>query len=375
MSKKIPLFKVGMSTSAPSLVSKTLKSGYIGQGPKVEQFERMLKNYIGNDNLITTNSCTSSLHLALHMIKKMGVTTKDEILCPPLTCTATNWPVLANGFNIKWVDTDTRTLNMDLDDLENKITPRTRAVVIVHWGGYPVDLDRLDAILSDAERSWGFKPIVIEDAAHAYGSTYRGKRIGDHGNFTCFSFQAIKHLTTGDGGALTLPSNETYERAKLLRWYGIDRENNDRYEFNYDVPEYGFKFHMNDINASIGIENYRLALDNIREHRINSTFYDIELENVDGVTLLENKDDRNSSSWIYTILVEDRDNFKRMMDDAGIDVNRVHKRNDTFSATQKYRTELPNTDWVSERMISIPVGWWLSKKDRQYIVDKIKSGW
>jgi dTDP-4-amino-4,6-dideoxygalactose transaminase len=220
----IPLFKVFMCEEAAQEAYNVLLSGYIGQGERVNQFEAVLSEYIGSKAL-TVNSGTSALHLALHLAK--GDDSSIEVLTSPLTCTATNWPILANGLDLKWVDIDPATMNMDMDDLRSKITEKTKIIMVVHWGGYPVDLDELETIKDETEEKYGFRPIVIEDCAHAFGGFYGGKKIGSHGNFCAFSFQAIKHLTSVDGGMLITPP-EYYDRAKLLRWYGIDRETNSK---------------------------------------------------------------------------------------------------------------------------------------------------
>ena len=147
----IPLFKVFMSDEASGSVSKVLSSGYITQGPEVEKFEEVLKKYFNNEKVVTTNSATSGLHLIFHMLKEYGLgedkikidTSNDHVLTTPLTCTATNWPIILNAINLRWVDVNPENCNIDLDDLEKKLNKNTKAVLIVHWGGYPVDLDRL----------------------------------------------------------------------------------------------------------------------------------------------------------------------------------------------------------------------------------------
>jgi dTDP-4-amino-4,6-dideoxygalactose transaminase len=169
----IQLFKVHMNPNAKLEVGKILDSGYIGQGTKVEEFEEKLNEYFNSDRVVTLNSGTSGLHLALHLLKKPslvsiadgysvyeknwpGIQDGDEILATALTCTASNWPILANGLKIKWVDIDEKTLNMDLDDLERKITPKTKAIIAVHWGGYPLDLDRLKKIQEKSLNEFSF---------------------------------------------------------------------------------------------------------------------------------------------------------------------------------------------------------------------------
>lgn len=393
----IQLFKVWMNPNAKVEVSKVLDSGYIGQGQKVEQFEKDLKNYFSTDSLLTLNSGTSGLHLALHLLKKPkksyvdgmggmayiyndwpGIQTGDEVLATALTCTASNWPILANGLRIKWVDINPKTLNMDLDDLERKITPKTKAIIAVHWGGYPLDLDRLKQIQTKALSMYGFKPAIIEDAAHAFGSEYKGKRLGNHGNITMYSLQAIKHITSIDGGIIALPHQELYNRAKLIRWYGIDRDGNRKdFRCEADIEEWGFKFHMNDVCATVGIENLKDADNIIFKHRSNAQFYDEELKgmNESGLTLLERNPNHNSAFWIYSMLVENRDGFYKWMKECGIVVSQVHERNDKHTAVKEYRSSLPILDKTIGKVVSIPVGWWVSNENREYIVECIKKGW
>jgi len=385
--EQIPLFKVFMSPNAKVEVGKVLDSGYIGQGPKVEQFENDLKNYLNVDKLITLNSGTSGLHLAIHLLKNEhrgpsnnvkwpGIQDGDEVLTTALTCTATNWPALANNMKIKWVDIDPKTLNMDLDDLERKLSPKTKIILAVHWGGYPINLDRLKQIQEKANALYGFKPAIIEDGAHSFGSEYKGKRLGNHGNIVMYSLQAIKHVTAVDGGILVLPHQELYNRGKLLRWYGIDRDGNRKdFRCEADISEWGFKFHMNDVSATVGIENLKFADDIISKHRSNAAFYDNELKNVNGLTLLERHKDYNSAFWIYSMLVENRDGFYKWMKECNIVVSQVHERNDKHTCVSDYASALPTLDKTIGNVVAIPVGWWVSDEQREYIVDCIKRGW
>jgi dTDP-4-amino-4,6-dideoxygalactose transaminase len=382
--EKIVLFKVFMSEDVLEPLNQVLMSGFIGQGPKVNDFEQVLAGYFGNNKLVTVNSATSALQLASHLLKQPaadgtwpGIQQGDEVLTTALTCTATNWPLLANGLKLKWVDVDTETCNIDLDDLERKLTPSTKFINIVHWGGYPNDLDRIAAIQDRAEEKLGFRPPVIEDCAHAFGSAYKGRLLGNHGNMACFSFQAIKHFTTGDGGVLVMPDEELYRRAKLLRWYGIDREapGKDDFRCEEDIPEWGFKFHMNDINATIGLYNFPYVADCVAKFKENAAYYDEALQCVDGVTLMRRDEWADSASWLYTLKVERRDDFMRYMESQDIMVSRVHERNDKHSCVAEFTVELPNLDKLSQEMICIPNGWWVTPEDREYVVDCIKKGW
>jgi dTDP-4-amino-4,6-dideoxygalactose transaminase len=391
---KIPLFKVFMADTAAEEVAKVLNSGYIGQGPKVEEFENQLKKYFNHDYVQTINSGTSALHLALHLLKKPvkynktyegiigyetewpGLQPGDEVLATAMTCTASNWPILAHGLKIKWVDIDPTTLNMDLDDLARKISPTTKAIMLVHWGGYPNDLDKVRKIQDKAYHMYGFKPAVIEDGAHSFGSTYKGKPIGTYGNLTMFSLQAIKHITSVDGGLLLLPHKDLHNRGKLIRWYGIDRDG-DRKDFRCEanIEEWGYKFHMNDVNATVGIENFKHADKIISKHKENAAYYDKHLKNVPGVTLLKREEGHESAFWIYSMLVENRDGFYKWMDECKIAVSQVHERNDKHTCVKEYRSFLPNLDKTIGKVVAIPVGWWITPEEREYIVNCIKKGW
>jgi dTDP-4-amino-4,6-dideoxygalactose transaminase len=381
MKDPIQLFKVHMSPTAAEEVAKVLNSGYIGQGPKVDEFEDQLKDYFNHDFVQTINSGTSALHMALHLLKKPnnkwpGIQEGDEVLATALTCTASNFPILANGLKIKWVDIDSTTLNMDLDDLARKITPTTKAIILVHWGGYPSDLDRVKQIQQKSEELYGFKPAVIEDGAHSFGSKYKGKNIGTHGNLTMYSLQAIKHITSIDGGLLLSPHQELHRRGKLIRWYGIDRDSNRKdFRCEADIEEWGFKFHMNDVCATVGIENLKHADELILKHQSNAAYYDKHLKDTKGVTLLDRHEGHESAFWIYSMLVDDRDGFYKWMKECNIVVSQVHERNDKHTSVQEFRTQLPTLDKTIGKIVSIPVGWWVTKEQREYIVDCIKKGW
>jgi len=377
----IPLFKVAMSDKAGSAVANVLNSGYIGQGEKVEQFEADLRSYFNHDFIATVNSATSGLHLSLRLHNDRIRKEYDgpiEVLTTALTCTATNWPILANKMGIKWVDVNPNNFNLDLDDLERKLSPSTRIIMIVHWGGYPIDYHRLRKIRVKCRELYGFYPAIVEDCAHSFGSKFGGVQVGTNlipNSVGVYSFQAIKHMTSVDGGAMILPGF-MYHDAKLLRWYGIDRESNTKdFRCEADVEDWGYKFHMNDVNAAVGIENLKVVDRVIARHKENGAFYNTALRGADGVTLLENKPDHDSAYWIYSMKVENQDGFMKKMAEKGIAVSRVHERNDKHTAVQEFRTALPNLDALIPNMICIPSGWWVSEEDRDEIADAIYGGW
>lgn len=362
----IPLFKVFMPPSVVAPLEKTLLSGYIGQGSRVAEFEKALAPYYGHQNVVTVNSGTSALNLALRLA---GVGPGTETITTPQTCAASNMPILERGGDVVWGDIDPWTGNIDPLDVERKVTPRTRAIIAVHWGGYPCELAELLAV----GRRHGIP--VIEDAAHAFGSVYRGARIGSHSPFVCFSFQAIKLVTTVDGGALTVASNDDYRRAKLLRWYGMDRETpKTDLRCSEDVKEWGHKYHMNDVAAVIGLEQLAHVEKNLEAHRRNAAAYDEAFEGLRRVKRLRYSRDRLSSYWLYTLRVDDPPSFQEHLTRKGIMASRVHIRNDHYTAFAPYRRVLPGVDEFARHQISIPVGWWLSDEDRTRVIEAVR-GW
>jgi dTDP-4-amino-4,6-dideoxygalactose transaminase len=340
-------------------------SGYIGQGPKVKEFEAALVKWVGNPNCLTLNCGTSGLHLALRL---SGVRPGTNVVTTPMTCTATNEPIMAMGADIKWADINPRTGEIDPDDVERKVDAKTAAIICVHWGGYPCDLGALNVIAS----KYGIP--LIEDAAHAFGATYHGNPVGSISDFTEFSFQAIKHLTTVDGGLLTCRMEDDYRRGKLLRWYGICRESSSGFRCEPDIKEYGYKFHMNDVAATIGLAQLPHMDGILARHRANAAFYDKELAGVFGIGLLAYSNHRLSSYWLYTIFVDGGvKEFEAFMHGKGIQVSPVHKRNDVHTMFAEYRRSLPGVDEFERRQVSIPVGWWVTDEDRKTIADAIKS--
>ena len=365
MEGMIPLFKVFMPESVMEPLKKTLMSGYIGQGQKVDEFEAELCKWLGVERVLTLNSCTSALQLALRLA---NVGAGDEVISTAMTCTATNVPIMAMGAKIVWADINPATGNLDPVDIEKKITKKTKAIVAVHWGGYPCDLDEIGAIA----RKHGIK--VIEDAAHAFGSTYKNKKIGSHSDFVCFSFQAIKHMTTVDGGALVCKDASAHKRGKLLRWYGINREGSRKdFRCEEDVLEYGYKFHMNDVAAVIGLEQIKHVDGIVKGHRDNADFYDKEFSGLKGVRPTLRAADRRSAFWIYTVLTDQKRKFMEHMTRQDIQVSSVHARNDTHTMFKEFRADLPNVAEFTEKMVCIPVGWWVSGEDRKKVASAVKS--
>lgn len=359
----IPLFKVFVAREVKEHLAEVLNSGYIGQGPVVDQFEKALALALQSPRVVTVNSGTSGIHLVLQTLKSLGRLKRgEEIASSPLTCFATNAPLFLEGFRIRWLDIDPTTLNVDLSQFPNDVS----TAMIVHWGGSPVDLTRIPSGVN-----------VIEDCAHAWGALFQSRPLSLASPYPqIYSFQAIKHLTCGDGGCVVWKDSESEALSRLLRWYGMDRSG-DRVELRCvdDVSVCGTKLHMNDLNASIGLSNLKHSGWILQRHRSNAAFYDEALLDVPGLQLLKRDPNSSPSFWIYSLLVDDRDGFQRKMKEHGISTNHVHERNDRYSCFSQFRRDLPQLDWVERHITHLPVGWWVGSEERSYIVDCVRKGW
>ena len=367
----IPLFKVFMDKKVQTEVPKTLMSGMITQSSKVEEFEAQLRKYFNHPYIVTVNSATSALTMALHMAGAKN----NEVISSPLTCFATTSAIIASGASsIVWADVDPNTCNIDLEDVKKKISHITKVLVFVHWGGVPVDPHKVNELKLYAKREYKTDLKVVEDCAHAFGAEWQGQKIGTFGNFAAFSFQAIKHLTAGDGGVLLCPDENSYNRARLLRWYGIDRNkrsNSGDFRMEPDIAEAGYKFHMNDINATIGLCNLP-NIDAILERcRKNAGMFLKQLSGIRGVKVPNISVKANPSYWIFTIrvLFGEKQEFIKYMKEKKIMVSQVHNRNDINSCVEDFKTELPQLDSLENEIVSIPVGWWVTDDGCKYIID------
>lgn len=362
----ITMFKPYVSEKVAPVLTDILKTSWIGQGPAVDKVEKKFEKMFDSFGALTLNSCTSALHLALVL---SGVCDGDEVITTPMTCSATNIPILYQRAKAVFADIQRTSLNIDPKDIKKKVTSRTKAILVVHWGGEPCDMDEILAIAKECNVP------VIEDAAHALGAKYKGKYIGAVSDFTCFSFQAIKQITTIDGGILTCKDAAAYNRGKLLRWYGIDRTFTGDIYWKFKVEEAGFKYHMNDVTAAmLSIQLDDLEKVNSRRREIAGKYY-ASLGNVRGLTLLKRESDRESGNWLFTVLVDRRDDFVKMMRAAGVETHMVHIRCDVYPIFGGKRLDLPAMNEVEPRYVSIPLHQGLSDEEVDKVISTIKKGW
>ncbi|MCJ7581148.1 MAG: DegT/DnrJ/EryC1/StrS family aminotransferase [Candidatus Aminicenantes bacterium] len=367
--KKIRMFVPYVSERAIERVCSTLRSGYIGEGPVVAEFEEAFKNQLNAPYALGVTSGTTALHLALAVA---GVGPNDEVITSAQTMMATSHAILAHYAKPVFADIQYLTGNMNPLDIEHRITERTKAILSVHWAGYPCDLDEIHAVASK------YNLPVIEDAAHALGATYKGNSIGNISPFTCFSFQAIKHITTGDGGMMCFTQEEDFHKARRRRWYGIDRINRAPSilgEPDWDVFEVGYKYHMNDIAASLGVEHLKDLETWLKRRESIVRTYRKELKHQSGLALFDSEENRTSANWLFTLHVENREDFVKMMKSKGIEVSVVHLRIDTNTIFSPQQDDLKTLDKFNLSHISLPLHNYLSDADVEYIITCIREGW
>jgi len=365
----IPLFKVFLPPREALMprLEEILYSGQISEGAPVAEFESRFGSFVSSPDILSFYSGTAALHGALVLA---GVKPGDEVISTAMTAEPTNMAIMHAGAKVVWADVDPANGNLSAASVATKITERTRAILVVHYGGVPAPISGIRA----AAAARGIP--VIEDAAHALCARYKGNLIGTHSEFVMFSLQAIKHMTTVDGGMLAC--NGTEDRAALLargrrfRWFGIDRAAS---RTEVDVSEVGYKYHMNNVTATIGLTQLDHISPVIARHIENGKYFDSALQNIPGLTLCQWEDCAEPSYWFYTVLVEEREKFSRHLTAHGITNSQAHKRNDQHSVFSASRCELPGVDYFFQRMIHIPCGWWLDDARREYIVDVIRRGW
>lgn len=344
-------------------LEEVLYSGYIAQGEIVDEFERRFEKFIGYGHALSLNSGTAALHIALILA---GVKEGDEVISTAMTAEPTNVAIKMVGAKIRWADIDYETGNISPDSIEDSINDKTKAIIVVDYAGTSVDVDRISKL------SLKYNIPVIEDAAHALGTKFNGKRSGNHFPFTVFSFQAIKHLTTIDGGVLFINDEKLYEKGKLIRWFGLDKKRN---RLENDIQIQGYKYHMNNVNALIGI----VQLDNIEElldkYITIGKYLDSKLKGISGVETVVHYPNSESSYWLYTLKVDRRDDFVKMMTSNGFMASELHKRNDFHTFLNDNITILPNLDKFYSRLVHIPCGWWVTIENCDVMVKLIKNGW
>ncbi|HOL49969.1 MAG TPA: DegT/DnrJ/EryC1/StrS family aminotransferase [bacterium] len=363
----IPVARPCLGEEELEEVRKVFESGWLGMGAWVKKFEDELKDFFNVKHVIAVNTGTSAIHLAL---VSCGIKQGDEVIVPSLTFAATIQAIVATGASVVFCDVQPDTLNLDPEDVKKRVSSKTKAIVPVHYRGYPCEMDQLKNIAKQHRLR------IIEDAAHAFGSKYRGKKIGSFGDVTCFSFDPIKIITCGEGGAIVTNDDDVAIAAEKGRILGINKDTWSRYKHErswfYDVETIGFRYHMSNINAAIGIVQMK-KFPRFLERRLEIVkLYDENLKNINGIKLLKT-DYRSMAPFCYIIRAEQRDNLMAYLKKNDIDSGIHYIPNHLQSFFSKYKTSLPITEKIWNEILTLPLYYGLQNEQVLMICDRIKN--
>lgn len=365
-SKSVPLFYPHIPKNAKKIMSQILSTRWIGQGPLVDKFEKIFsKKFCNNHSTIAVGSGTDALHLAYIL---SDLKEDDEVICPVFTCTATNIPLLYLKAKIKFADIDPETFNISIDSVKKLISKKTKAIVFVNYGGLLADLEKLNELVKNKNI------LLIQDAAQSLGAKYKNRSICDYADFTIFSFQAIKHITSGDGGALCFKKKRLASKAKRIRWFGINREKKQKGVWENDIKEIGYKYQLTDIGAGLLLESIK-EFNEIRNKR--NGIYKTYLKNInfnEKIKCLQSLDKKTSPViWLFTIISPYKDLIQKELRKYKIETNQVHFRNDKYSIFKKFskKTKFLNMDKFEDQYLVLPVHTKMSIKDAKNISQKI----
>lgn len=373
MQFKIPLFDLNFNDEEEKAVLEVLRSKWISTGPKVKAFEEKFSQMLKVKNSIALTNCTVSLHLALKLI---GIKPNDEVICPSLTFVATvnairyldAIPVFAD---VTSYDNPT----IDPGDILNKITSKTKAIMVMHYGGFACDMD---AIMNIA-RSYNLK--VIEDACHAPLAEYKGQKLGTIGDIGCYSFFSNKNISTGEGGMLVTNNEEYNERSRLLRSHGMTSMSYERskgHSSSYDVIELGYNYRIDDIRAAIGLVQLdKLKKDLIRRAEIRQEYID-QLKDIKDIIIPFRFYTELSSNYIFPIILmnssnEKRDIIRYQLAEAGIQTSVHYPAVHRFSIYKKYYANLPITDYITNNLITLPMYSKLTDSEIEFIAQTLRK--
>jgi dTDP-4-amino-4,6-dideoxygalactose transaminase len=359
-------------------VVDSLRSGWLGTGPKVARFEDVFKEYTGAKYAMALNSCTAGLHLSMIVT---GIRSGDEVITTPLTFASTANAVIHTGATPVFVDVEKETMNIDPEKIEEAITPRTRAIIPVHFAGRPCNMDAIMDIARQHDL------IVIEDAAHCIEGWYKGKKIGNIGDMTCFSFYVTKNIVTGEGGMVTINKEVWADKIKMYGLHGLSKDAWRRYSdegfIHYQVLFPGFKYNMMDIQASLGIHQMKRIDKYLKRRKEIWEKYNSAFSNLPVFCPAEPEKNTVHARHLYTLLI-DIDKIKKTRDDVQ---QELHERNigtgihfislhlhDYYRKTYGFNPDdFPNAKFVSDRTISLPLSAKLTDGDVGDVIEAVRG--
>lgn len=359
-------------------VLDALSSGWVTLGPRTKQFEEDFAKYVGAKYAIAVTSCTAGIHISLIAA---GIKPGDEIITSPFTFVASVNPIIHLGAKPVMVDIDPVTFNIDPDKIEEKITKRTKAILPVHYGGQAADMDKILRIAKKHNLK------VIEDAAHASGSSFGKKKIGTHGDLVNFSFHPVKNMSTGDGGMITTNNEEYASLLMMLRLHGMSKDAWKRHSatgsWRYDIEMPGYKYNMTDISAALGIQQLKKLDGFIKTRQDYAMVYDHAFSDIPEITIPVKAKNRDHIYSLYTILLDtsnlkiSRDEIVDELKKAQIGVSVYFIPVHLFSYyknTYKYKVgNFPQAEAVFEKIISLPLYPKMSPSDLKYVIKTLKK--
>ena len=363
MGYTIPLFDLNFDEAEEQSVLEVLRSKWISTGPKTLELENLFAQMLGARHALTMANCTVALHLAMLIV---GIQKGDEVICPSLTFVATANAIRYVGAIPIFADiVGNDNLNIDPEDINRKITPRTKAIVVMHYGGFACNMDQI----MDIAKKHNLK--VIEDACHGPLSEYKGKKLGTIGDVGCFSFFSNKNISTGEGGMLVTNDTNYFERAKLLRSHGMTSLSYERakgHSTNYDVIELGYNYRMDDIRAAIGIAQLEKLKSDLQKRSAVRKAYEETLSTIEGLTIPFKDYPYYVSNYIFPIVLKEdakkkRDRIREQLAQAGIQTSIHYQAVHRFTIYKEFYTRLPKTDYVAENLITLPMYANLTLKD------------
>lgn len=332
-------------------VEKVFSTGWLGLGSTVFEFEEQLRDYLEAKHVIAVNTGSTAMHIALDAF---GIKEGDEVIVPSLTFCASVQVITDLGARPVFCEINPDNLNMDISDVRKRITRRTKAIMPVHYCGQPCDMDAL------MEISRKQNIIIIEDAAHAFGSSYKGKKIGSFGDATCFSFDPIKNLTCGEGGAVVLSDDKVAEIIRTKRIMGIDKDTWHRYRneraWFYEVTMQGYRYHMSNINAAIGIAQFKKLESFIRRKKEIVQVYNDAFTNISGIKILSwNLEETAPFTYIIRVLNGTREDLIKFLRDQGVGAGIHYIPNHLQPFFKPFATSLPVTEQIGEEILTLPL--------------------
>lgn len=364
----IPVFRPAVSEAEIEAVAEVLRSGWWGNGPVTARFEERFAAAVGARRAIGTSSATAALQLSLVALDVAG----GEVVTSALTFVGANHTILHAGARPVFADLDPETLTLDPAAIEARIGPDTRAILVTDYGGHPADLDAIAAIADAHGLPW------IEDAAHATGARYRGAPVGSLATLTAFSFHAVKNLAMGEGGAVTTADDDLADRLRRLRWFGIERDTWSRardggYAWDYDVREIGFKAHLSDVAAAIGLVQLERQPELDAARRALVARYQAGLADLDWLALPGERPEVERAWHLYVVRLDDRD---RLIDHLAAReiASSVHYRpTHLLGAYRAFRTALPVTETIWPRLVTLPLFPDLTESEQDRVIDAVRS--